>query len=143
MPAAPTRRRPSRLLGLVTLATAVAALAGCGAVGDQVDQLSEDVRTRAASELDRAVQDQVDRALEQFGGSVDVDRLCELVADDRLTAGERGRLEVAVEVGEALGLPESVTSAGRQVLDTTDGATDRVGDLATACAEAGADPTGS
>ncbi len=131
----PRRRFRAAVVGI---GLAAVSLAGCEAVGDQARQVSDDVRSRAASELDQAVRDQVDRALEQFGGSVDVDRLCELVADDRLTSGERGRLEVAVEVGEALGLPADVTEAGRRVLDTTDGATERVDDLAMACAELGA-----
>lgn len=121
----------------------VIALAGCDTVGEQAQQVTDDLREQAGSELDQAVQDQVDQALERFGGTVDVDRVCALIADDRLTGAERGRLEVAVEVGEALGLPEQVTSAGRQVLDTTDGATDRVDDLADACLEVGARTDGS
>lgn len=131
-----TARRPWRVgVAVVLLA---GALTACEGLGEQAQQVTDDLRERAGSEVEQAVQDQVDQALERFGGSVDVERICELVADDRLTGAERGRLEVAVEVGEALGLPPEVTSAGKQVLEASDGATDRVGDLSDACAEAGA-----
>lgn len=118
---------------------AMLVLAGCGGdLGSRTRDVASEVRSQAEGRLDEAVQDRIDEARERFGGAVDVDRVCALVADDRLTASERGRLEVAVELGEALGLPADVTSAARTVLDVTEGATTQVGDLSAACAEAGA-----
>lgn len=118
------------LAGLV-----VVALAGCDILGDRTGQLADEVTSRGASELDQAVRDRVDAALERFGGSVDVQRVCELVADDRLTEAEREPLEAAIAVGDELGLPAAVIEAGRRVLDATDGATDRVAALVDACGD--------
>lgn len=133
-------RRPAatRRPVLVVLPAAVA-LAGCG--GDletRTRDAASEVRSQAEGRIDEALQARLDDARERFGGTVDVDRVCELVADDRLTASERGRLGVAVELGEAFGLPADVTTAARTVLEATDGATTRVEDLSAACADVGA-----
>lgn len=126
-------RRTSLAIGLVV------AMAGCGGLQDQTRDLAADSRSEAIGRVGDAVVPRLEQAREQFGGRVDVNRVCALVADDRLTGAERGRLEVAVELGEALGLPADLTTAGRTVLDATDGATDRVDGLVEACRTAGAD----
>ena len=140
--APPSAHRPARgvlRLGLPTLALALSGLlVACGAVEESARGLASEARAEGREQLDEAVRQRVDEAVERFGGSVDVDRLCELVADDRLTASERGRLSLAVDVAEALGLPADVVAAAEQVLASTDGATTRVEDLSAACREAGA-----
>lgn len=115
-------------------------LAGCssdleGATRDLADQVESEARAR----VDDVVEGQLDELRTQFGGAVDVERVCALVGDERLTNPERGRLELAVELGEALGLPDDLTTAGRTVLTTSDGATTQVEELSQACARLGAD----
>jgi hypothetical protein len=128
----------SRRSALAATLLAVVPLAGCAGLEDATRDVAGEVRSQAEGRVDEAMQDRLADVRERFGGAVDVDRVCALVADDRLSAGERGRLEVAVELGEALGLPAEVTTAARTVLDATDGATTRVDDLSRACAEVGA-----
>jgi hypothetical protein len=149
-----TRRRRGRrwrARHALVAATAVLALVGtgCDAVGDAVGDAAGELSGAAASEAQRQVDrvrdrvgdevaERVQDAVVQYGGTIDVDRVCELVGDDRLTNSERGRLEVAVELADALGLPADVVGPAGELLDTTSGATDRVGDLVEACKAAGA-----
>ncbi len=135
----PVSSRGPRRPGLpVALALVVVAIGGCGQLGDGTQDLPTS-RAEAEGRVGDAVIGRLDQAREAFGGEIDVDQVCSLVADDRLTWSERDRLEAAVQLGDTLGLPSAVTDAGSSILDATDGATDRVGDLRAACAEAGAD----
>lgn len=133
-----THRWAARWLVGVALA---ATLAGCADVEESARGLASEAVADGREQLEAAVRARVEEAATRFGGAVDVDRLCELVADGRLTASERGRLSLAVDVADALGLPEGVVTAATQLLERTDGATTRVDDLAAACREAGASLT--
>lgn len=131
---------------LVATAAVVAVVAtGCDAVEDAAGDLSGAAASEAQRQVDRVrdrvgdeVAARVQDAVVQYGGTIDVDRVCELVGDDRLTNSERGRLEVAVELADALGLPSDIVGPAGDLLDTTSGATDRVEGLVEACKAAGA-----
>lgn len=127
-------------LGVLAVVVAVAGAACGDDLQARTQDLADQVQSEARERIDDEVQAAIDQARERFGGAVDVDRVCELVADQRLTAPERGRLEVAVELGEALGLPPDLTTAGRTVLRTTDGATGQVEQLTETCQTLGVDP---
>lgn len=133
-------RVPRRAAGVARRGLVVVLLVALSACA-QVDEATQDLpvsRSEAQERVGDAVLGRLDQAREAFGAEVvDVERVCALVEDDRLSDGERDRLELAVEVAESLGLPADVTVAARTVLDASDGATDRVGDLLAACRDAG------
>lgn len=131
-------RRRQRPAGMALVIAAIV-LAGCGDLESRTREAASDVRSQAEGRIDEAMQERLDDARERFGGAVDVDRVCGLVADDRLTGPERDRLAVAVELGEAFGLPTELVTAGRAVLSATDGETGQVGALRDTCAGLGAD----
>lgn len=119
---------------------AVVVLSACG--GDletRTRNAASEVRSQAGGRIDEVKQERLDDVRERFGGAVDVDRVCDLVADERLTGPERDRLAMAVELGDALGLPSDLADAGRAVLAATDGETGQVGALRDACEDLGAD----
>ncbi len=145
--------RPATVLARRATVLAVAVLTigagGCDQVSDAAGRLPAEVRSeaqrRAQEQVDEVrdrvgdeVAERVQSAVREYGGSIDADRVCELVADDRLTSAERGRLEVAVELAEALGLPPEVVGPAGDLLTTTNGATDQVGDLVEGCKSVGA-----
>lgn len=141
-PRRPRHLRRAAIAGMVGLALLAA---GCdvveGAAGDlsgaaasEAQRQVDRVRDRVGDEVAARVQD----AIAEYGGTIDVDRVCELVGDDRLTSSERGRLEVAVELADALGLPSDIVGPAGDLLDTTSGATNRVEGLVEACRAAGA-----
>lgn len=132
-------RRGRRVVGSLLAAVAGVALASCGDVESRTREVASDVRSQAEGRIDEAMQERLDDARDRFGGAVDVDRVCDLVADDRLTGPERDRLVVAVELGETLGLPSELVTGGRAVLSATDGETGQVGALRDACDGLGAD----
>ncbi len=123
----------------VVVAVAAVLLAGCGDLESRTREAASDVRSQAEGRVDEAMQERLDDARERFGGAVDADRVCGLVADDRLTGPERDRLVVAVELGQTLGLPSELLTAGRAVLSATDDEAGQVGALRDACADLGAD----
>lgn len=146
--AARRRRRPTPSRAgraIVVAATLAMVVTGCDAVEQAAGGLSDQAASEAQRQVDR-VRDRVGEeaaerlrvAVEEYGGNIDVDRVCELVGDDRLTNSERGRLEVAVELADALGLPADVIGPARQLLESTTGATTQVEGLVEACRQAGA-----
>lgn len=137
--------RPLAQRTMVLVAVLALVVTGCAAVEEAAGGLSGQAASEAQRQVDRVrdrvgeqAADRVRTAVEEFGGNIDVDRVCELVGDDRLTSSERGRLEVAVELADALGLPADVIGPARQVLESTTGATNQVEGLVEACRHAGA-----
>lgn len=143
------RRRTARRLLVLAMTVLAIGAAGCDQVSDAAGSLPGDIRSEAQRRAQEQVDDvrarvgdevaqRVQDAVAEYGGSVDVDRVCELVADDRLTSAERGRLEVAVELADAVGLPPEVVGPAGELLTTTNGATDQVGEMVDACKSVGA-----
>lgn len=138
-----------RRVTVVTVAVLSIGAAACDQVSDAAGSLPAELRSEAQRRAQEQVNevrdrvgdevaDRVQSAVREYGGSIDVDSVCELVADDRLTGAERGRLQVAVELAEALGLPPEVVGPAGDLLTTTSGATDQVGDMVDGCKTVGA-----
>lgn len=130
----------------VVIAVVVAGLVGCAQVEDQVGDLTDQARSEAAERVASA-RDQVegeararlDEALGQWGGDVDVNAVCEMVRDRRLSDNERRSLEFVRDHGLKVGLPFPLVRAAEAVVQLNDDATDeQVNTMIEACMELGA-----
>lgn len=131
---------------VVVVVVAGGLLAGCAQVEDQVSDLADQARSAAAERVASAreqvegdARQRLDEAIEQWGGDVDVDAVCEMVRDRRLTDNERRSLEFVRDHGLKVGLPFPLVQAAEAVMRLNDNATDeQVNTMIEACREVGA-----
>jgi hypothetical protein len=138
--------------GVVGVAIAAAlVLSGCGTnVADVAASEAARLRERAESEaaervgqarerLEGEARERFDDAVREWGGDVDVDAICDMVRDRRLTPAERRTLELVVSNGLQFGVPLPLVQAAEVVVQLNDNATDeQVATMIRACREVGA-----